>query len=218
MVNKKHIYFVPGLAASPKIFEFISLPNKKYEFHFLKWIIPESVDESLENYVKRFSQSIKHENPILIGVSFGGFIVQEMVKYINPDKIILISSIKSENEIPKRLKFLQITKAYKLFPTRRIANIDDFSKYGFNEASKKKIKLYNKYLAVRNEKYLDWAIYNVLHWKPTNNNQNIIHIHGSEDGIFPLKHIKNSIIIEGGTHAMIITKAKKINTILEEII
>ncbi len=218
MANKKHIYFVPGLAASPKIFEFIRLPNEKYEFHFLKWIIPESVDESLENYVKRLSQSIKHKNPILIGVSFGGFIVQEMINYIDPDKIIVISSIKSQSEIPKRLKFLKITKVYKLIPTKRIAKVDDFSKYGFNETSKKKIKFYNKYLAVKNEKYLDWAFYNVLHWIPTNNHQNIIHIHGSEDGVFPLKYIKNSIIIEGGTHAMIITKAKKINSILQEII
>ena len=218
MVNKKHIYFVPGLAASPKIFEYISLPNEKYEFHFLEWLIPESIDESLENYAKRLSQSIKHENPILIGVSFGGIIVQEIGKYINPGKIILISSIKSENEIPKRLKFLQITKAYKLFPTKKISEVKDFSKFDFNNSIKKKSELYNKYLDVRDKKYLDWAIYNVLHWKPTNNNLNIIHIHGNKDEVFPLKHIKNSIIIEGGTHAMIITKAKIINTILEEII
>ena len=67
----------------------------------------------------------------------------------------------------------------------------------------------------------DWNIlWNVaiLHWKTEKNFTNLIHIHGSDDEIFPIKYIKNSIIIEGGTHAMIITKAKKISQTLEELV
>jgi len=218
MDNKTHIYFMPGLAASSKIFEYINLPNENFELHFLNWLIPESIDETLDHYVKRLCISIKHNNPILIGVSFGGMIVQEMSKYVHPQKVILISSIKNNSEKPKRIIFLQKTKFYKLFPAGRISKIEDFSTFSFNKSFKKKLDLYNKYLAVRDEKYLNWAIHNVVNWKRENSINNIIHIHGSDDEIFPIKHIKNSIIIEGGTHAMIITKAKKINTILEKII
>jgi esterase/lipase len=194
------------------------LPDEKYEFHYLDWIIPETKHESLENYVKRLGKNILHQNPVLIGVSFGGIIVQELSKIVQAKKIIIISSVKNKNEFPKRLKFLQVSKLYKLFPTKRISEINDFSKYNFTEYLEKKSNLYNKYMGVRNEKYLDWAIYNVLHWKSEDYFENVIHIHGSKDEIFPIKYIKNCIEIKDGNHAMIITKAKKINRILQEII
>jgi len=209
---------MPGLAASPKIFEYIHLPDEKFEFHFLSWLTPESIEESLDNYVKRLCENIKHNNPVLVGVSFGGMIVQEMSKYVQAKKIILISSIKNSTERPKRIVFLQKTRFYKLFPANRISKIENFTTLGFNKSINKKLELYNKYLAVRDEQYLNWAIHHVVNWKRENNLKNIIHIHGSDDEIFPIKHIKNSIIIEGGTHAMVITKAKKINAILENII
>lgn len=218
MPNKTHIYLMPGLAASSKIFEYINLPKERYELHFLSWLIPESIDERIEDYVKRLSKSIEHKNPILIGVSFGGIIVQELSRLIKVKQLILISSIKNHNEFPKRLKLIKITKAYKLFPSKKLSEIEDFSNFGFINAFKNKSDLYNKYLDIRNKKYLDWALYNVLHWKQNNINQKIYHIHGSNDAIFPIKYIKNSIVVEGGTHAMIIVKAKKINTILEKII
>lgn len=217
MPNKTHIYFVPGLAASSNIFDYISLPKDKFELHFLEWIIPDSPNESLEHYTKRLCKGITHPNPVLLGVSFGGIIVQEMSKFIHPKKIVLISSVKNSNELPKRLKILELTKAYKLFPTKKIAETKDFSKFGFNKSFQKKAELYNKYLNIRDKEYLDWAIYNMLHWKSESLSENIIHIHGDEDSIFPIKYIKNCIVIKGGTHAMIINKAKKINTILQEI-
>ena len=63
---------MPGLAASSKIFDYISLPKEKYELHFLEWLIPESFDESLEHYTKRLLEKVTEPNPVLIGVSFGG--------------------------------------------------------------------------------------------------------------------------------------------------
>ena len=71
---------------------------------------------------------------------------------------------------------------------------------------------------MRDEKYLPWAIKNVLHWKQKSDFSNTIHIHGNKDGIFPIKNIKNCIIVDGGTHIMILNKAKKINKILEEVL
>ena len=119
METKTHIYFMPGLAASSNIFEYIRLPNNKYELHFLEWLIPESDDESIEQYSKRLCEKVEHTNPVLVGVSFGGIIVQEMSEFIQPDKIILISSIKNENEMPGRFLFLKKSKIYRLFPSKK---------------------------------------------------------------------------------------------------
>ena len=120
--------------------------------------------------------------------------------------------------MPKRLLFLKNSKAYKFFPTKKLSKIDDFSKYDFHPHLKKKSELYNKYLSIRDEKYLNWAIHNVLHWSQVSPIENTIHIHGTKDEIFPIKHIKDCISIEGGTHAMIIIKAKKISAIIEKVL
>ncbi len=68
-----------------KIFERIQLPEETFEMHLLEWFLPEQ-NESLEAYAKRMTLKIKHENPVLIGVSFGGILVQEMARIIPDSK------------------------------------------------------------------------------------------------------------------------------------
>jgi len=214
--EKLHLYFVPGLAASSSIFEYIKLPKDKFEIHLLPWLVPVSKNESIENYAQRMCESITEKNHVLIGVSFGGIMAQEMSKISNPKKTIIISSVKHHNEFPRRMKVAKNTRIYKLTPVKMLNNIDNYAKYLFGDTIKKRADLYKKYLSMRDEKYLPWAIKNVLHWKQTSKNDKIVHIHGNKDGIFPIKNIKNCIIVDGGTHVMILNKAKKINTILEK--
>ncbi|GFD83342.1 alpha/beta hydrolase [Tenacibaculum sp. KUL118] len=213
---KTHLYFVPGLAANTKIFERISLPEEHFELHFLDWMLPTSIDESIQDYAQRLCAKIQHKNPILIGVSFGGIVVQEMSKIIDCKKIIIISSVKNNKEFPKRFKLVQVTKAYKLFPSKVISNIESYERYFFNDYLKKRAELYKIYLSIRDKKYLQWAIYNVLHWEQEKSIPGIIHIHGKKDEVFPIKHIKNSIEVENGTHVMILTKSKTISEILKK--
>ena len=213
-MKKIQIYFMPGLGANPKIFEHISLPKDRFEIHLLEWKTPISLDESLKDYAKRMSKEIKHQNPILLGVSFGGVLVQEIAKIIAVKKIILVSSIKSHHEFPNRLKLLQKTKAYKFFPTRIIENFDKYKKYFLGDFLKKRADLYTLYLSVNDSLYLKWAIYTLLHWQQDKIPENILHIHGNNDHVFPSKHIHNFTQINNGTHVMILLKAKEISEII----
>lgn len=215
---KKHLYLFPGLGASTKIFEFISLPKEAFELHFLEWKIPFSMDESIEDYAARMCEEVIHKNPILIGVSFGGILVQEMSKIISTERVIIISSIKSHLELPTRLRVIRDTKAYKLFPIKIVENLEDYTQYFLGDFLKKRAELYKMYLSVRDAKYMEWSIYNVLHWKQEKIPTNLIHIHGLQDNVFPIKHIKNYIPIKDGTHVMILTKAKEISSLIKEYI
>src|SRR5690606_34006606 len=124
-MNKIPVYFMPGLGASSLIFEHIKLDEQYYEMFFLEWKIPLK-NESLQDYAKRMCDEIKHENPILIGVSFGGLLVQEMNRIINVRKTIIISSVKCNKEFPTRMKLAKLTKLYKILPTSIIKNIEDY--------------------------------------------------------------------------------------------
>ncbi|MEE9407800.1 MAG: alpha/beta hydrolase [Polaribacter sp.] len=215
-MTKIPIYFVPGLAAGPEIFEHLELSPDKYEFHYLKWIKPLALEESISNYAMRMCDEIKEVNPVIVGVSFGGIMAQEISKFIKTRKVIIISSVKTSNELPKRYKMAKFTKAYKLFPTTVVSNFEDYAKYFLGKSLKKRAKIYNKYLSVRGKTYLNWSISSVLNWVQDKPQDNLVHIHGTKDHVFPIKHIKDAIEIKGGTHVMILTKAKKISQIIDE--
>lgn len=212
------VYFMPGLAASSTIFEYITLPEDQFEMVLLDWFLPEN-KETLQQYALRMTKQIKHENPVLIGVSFGGILVQEMSKLIPTRKTIIISSVKSNKEFPSRMLLAKKTMAYKLIPTSLLANIETLVRYAFGEnIVAKRIKLYEKYLSMREKSYLDWSIENVILWSRSKPDENVVHIHGDKDGVFPIDKIKNCIVIKGGTHIMIINKFKWFNENLPTII
>jgi pimeloyl-ACP methyl ester carboxylesterase len=172
----------------------------------------------MESYAKRMNQKIEYENPVLIGVSFGGVLVQEMSKHIHCQKLIIISSVKSRHELPRRMRLAKVSKAYKLLPTKFVSDFESFAKYAFGETLKKRVKLYKKYLSVSDKRYLDWAIKNMVCWQQEAAIPNTIHIHGDRDPVFPIKNISDCITIKGGTHIMIINKYKWFNENLPQLI
>lgn len=205
---------MPGMAANPQIFRYISLPKERFKLHYLEWIVPESMTETIEHYAERMCSFIKEKNVVLVGVSFGGVIVQEMAKIITPKKVVLIASIKSNKELPKRLRFIKNTRAYKLFPATKISDLESFIHSILGKLAHRKLKHIKTYLSFRDPLYLKWALYNVLHWSQDYTTPNILHIHGTADILFPIKHIDNCEIIKGGEHIMIIRSAKEISLIL----
>ncbi|WP_269237310.1 alpha/beta hydrolase [Flavobacterium flavigenum] len=216
-MSKIPVYFMPGLAASPTIFERIKLDETVFETFLLEWEIP-NLKEPLSDYALRITKNIKHKNPVLIGVSFGGILVQEMARHIEARKVIIISSVRCNAEFPRRMKIGKTTKAYRLIPMKLILNIENLAKYSFGEKINKRIKLYEKFLAVRDLNYLQWAVESVICWDRNQIDEKVIHIHGDQDDVFPIKYINKCIVVKGGTHIMILNKYKWLNENLPSII
>lgn len=215
--EKIHVYLMPGMAASPLIFQYIKLPAGQFEIHLLEWFLPKD-NESISDYALRMCKHIKHDNIVLLGVSFGGVLVQEMSKHVTLRKLIIVSSVKSMNELPKHMLLAKATKAYKLVPTQLASNIDVLEKYAYGEAVNKRIELYKKYLSVNDSKYLKWALKNMVCWEQEEIDPNLVHIHGDRDMVFPIKNIKKCVVIKNGTHIAIINKYKWFNENLPRII
>ena len=88
---KTSVYFIPGLAAGKEIFEYISLPEELYDVHIIEWIIPKK-NETIKQYAKRMAALVEKKKPILIGVSFGGVMAQEMNEFLDLKKFVSISN------------------------------------------------------------------------------------------------------------------------------
>ena len=208
---------MPGLAASSLVFENINLKNSKYQLHRLDWIQPKK-NESINSYCKRLSKKIKHKEPILLGVSFGGIIVQELNKILNVKKLIIVSSVKTHHEYPVVFK---IARDYQLNNALPFGMFDNFVKFSLKlniNKLYKRIDLAERYLTERDERYLEWAVWSLLNWKQGEIREDIIHIHGDKDKVFPVNNISNCIKIKGGKHEMIILRAKWFNENLVSLI
>lgn len=213
------VYFVPGLASNPMIFEYIKLPPDQFECIFMEWMLPED-NESIRDYAARLAQKyIRHHDPVLIGVSMGGLVVQEMCKVIKVRKTIIISSVKSNREFPRRMWLARRTKLYRLFPTYMMQHVEKINKlFPGNNMVKRRLELYEKFLGFRDKKYLDWSFEKIIEWDRAEPDPDVVHIHGTDDGVFPARYIRNYIPVKGGTHIMIINRFGWMNEHLPGII
>lgn len=211
------LYFIPGMAAGPEIFERIHLPADQFQTTILEWMIPDE-EESLQQYAKRMAQRVTTPKCYLVGVSFGGVVAQEMKAFLPEAKVIVISSVKTKGEMPTRFLFAKKSRLYQMLPTGLVVNTKNLTRFAIGPRSKKRLQLYDIYLSVRNKKYLDWAIKMMICWPRVEADPEVLHIHGDKDIVFPIKNINQAFVIKGGTHAMIIYKAKAVTAALLKLL
>jgi len=143
----------------------------------------------------------------------------ELIKHINPEKVILLSSVKCRKEMPWRLRQLKYTGLHKLMPGVAF-------KAGVRYGSKF-LKEINRTPDMRDivvqmarsntPEFLYWCVNAIVNWSGTEDyRSDIIHIHGTRDKMFPYKNIADAIPIEGGSHNMILTEQERITQMLLE--
>ncbi|HSZ24721.1 MAG TPA: alpha/beta hydrolase [Cytophagaceae bacterium] len=209
------IYFISGLGADKKVFRNLII-NHPFQQH-IEWEIPFK-NESLTSYCSRLITQIDTRSEvILVGLSFGGIIAQEIAKIIPVRKLIIVSSVKNENEMDWTLHFIRKTKLYKLPPSLLKFLNKYTANYYFGIQSEEESLLLKKIIADTNPVFLPWANNQILHWK-NHLSQNVVHIHGTKDKIFPIKNITNCMPIEGGGHFMILNKAKEVSAFINQAI
>jgi len=145
-------------------------------------------------------------------------IVPEKAKSLSLQMLLIISSGQCMGELPRRMRYAASTGLFKLVPTSLLDYVDHFEKIAIGDFIKKRAKLYRQYLSVRNQRYLNWAIENMVLWNCAKAQKGIVHIHGDKDEIFPIKYIPECITVKGGTHIMILNRYRWFNKYLPEII
>jgi pimeloyl-ACP methyl ester carboxylesterase len=215
------IYFIPGLGFDSRIFQNLKLVGIDVEY--IDWIDPISSNENISDYAARLSINIKpqSEGTVLIGHSLGGVLSQEIAQIKKIDKIILISSIKSRKELPFHLKIVAPLRLHHLFIKKICIKTVKYwgKKHGYESNSEQ--DLFKSMVAKNTNKYLQWALKTLSKWQSPNlpKETTIFQIHGSDDKMFPLKLIdKPNVVIENGSHVMLLKPYREINEIiLEEI-
>lgn len=211
---KKTIYLIPGVGADDTVFSKLDLPD--YEIIHLKWVKPRK-GEQLKPYVKRLLPQIKKDTqPIFIGLSFGGIVAIELSKLVETFRVILISSIKTFHERPYKMSMFNLLRVYKMMPTRLALKFKFWHSWAFGHLNKDEECFVMEMLKKMDIKFNEWAVDQAINWKNDEPPRNIIHIHGDSDAVFPNTYIRNYHKIRGGTHFMIVRKAKEISAIIHD--
>lgn len=207
----KNVYIFSGLGADKRTFKNIDFSG--FDTTFIEWLTP-TKNETLENYSLRLTKQIKTEKPILVGLSFGGIVATEVAKHIDTEKIILISSAQTKQEIPFYYQIAGLLKLHKLLPTRLLKYPNFLSYWFFGTNNKLDKQLLSNILQDTDPTFLKWAINKIVTWTNTTKHKNVKHIHGTADRILPMKFTKfDKKIIDGG-HFMIVNKADELTKII----
>lgn len=212
----KDIYCVSGLGADERVFQ--KLVFEGYRPIHIQWIEPES-GESISDYTKRLTAQVKGDRPILIGLSFGGIIAVEMSKHLETEKVILISSTKNKQEVPFYFQIFRWLPFYRLLPARFMLWVGQLiASWFFSLEDKDERQLLKAILYDTNAGFMKWAIHQVVIWRNELIPDNIYHIHGESDRIFPFKFVHEDFGVKRGGHFMIMNRAEYVSSLIEKIV
>lgn len=202
------IYCISGLGTDEKIFKNLQLSG--YVLKHISWTRPDK-GETIEGYAKRMAAQIEEDNAILLGVSFGGMMGIEIARQKPLKKLILVSSIKSIAEQPRWMKVAGKLKLNRVLPVRSFKFTEKFDNARLGVSNEEEAKMARHYRESADLVYVEWAVNQILNWKNKWVPENVIHIHGDSDKIFPPKKIKADYLLEGATHFMIYNRAQEIS-------
>jgi hypothetical protein len=215
MNNKINVYFISGLGADENAFKELVLP-KHWNVIYLHWI-EVNHNESLQNYVLRFCKMIDTNEPFsIVGLSFGGIVAIELSKIIHPLHIVIISSIVSKKELSLGFKITAFLGLNKIIPTAWYNKVFPFANWFFGVENEIEKQALQKIIQENAAYFLKWAINEILHWNNNIRPNQLFHIHGTRDHVFPSKYTNADCFVENGGHFMIHNKADIISKILVE--
>jgi pimeloyl-ACP methyl ester carboxylesterase len=210
------IYLISGLGADYRVFQNIDF--KHFTPVHIQWIAPQE-NETMKSYATRLTDQIYVQNPIIIGVSFGGMLAVEISQLIDCKQVIIISSAKTRDDIPLFYRFLMGLGIHKLLPISWLKWMNPFTYWMFGIKTKEEKMLLKGIINDTDPQFLFWAIDAILKWDNKVIPDNLVHIHGENDKMLPISsNTKVNFRIKDGGHLMVYNRAGEIGDLLSKIV
>lgn len=214
----KTIYFISGLGADERMFEQLTLPPG-ISVVYLSWLQP-LPGETIDAYAQRMSAGIDTSQTFyLAGLSFGGMVATEMLRYVQPEKTILISSAACRYELPALYRFAGAVGLHRLLTVKLAANASLIVSYLFQLKTPAQRKMVQQMMRTTNPQLFQWSVHSIVKWQRREAPDNIIRIHGTADRTLPpVKNRNYQYLVKNGSHFMIASKAQEVSALLAQIL
>ncbi|MEL6675757.1 MAG: alpha/beta hydrolase [Bacteroidota bacterium] len=204
------IIALPGLGVDHRLFGQLELSQP-----VLAWDWPDPLPgEQLEAFTLRLSNRLPEGPVMLMGVSFGGIVMQQMARLL-PDKVrglILISTLGHWREKPSGMKLLKFLPLYQLgrgkWRLRFFPQVAPF----FGVKHPDEIRLIKSMFARATDRHRMWGMQQIIQWRGEIPAETpYLRLHGTEDRFFPKEKIGASAWIEGGYHFMVYQQGAEVS-------
>lgn len=210
----QNVYFISGLGADQRVFETLDL--SWCEPVFLPWLSP-SPSESLSAYSQRMRAQIPEHNPIVVGISFGGMLLAEMLTKEPGIKAVILASVVNSKQLPFWFKIARWLPAYRLLPRAVLLPTGAPGRWLFGVHQPRARDLFRQILQQSDPVFVKWAIYAILHWRSILPLRSVpIQIHGTKDRLLPRKKISVDFTVEGAGHLLTLEHPEQLSLLLKK--
>lgn len=205
------IYCISGLGADQRVFQKLSIRGARLVP--VHWADYDKHDD-LSCYAQKLSAQITDEDPVILGLSFGGMLAAEIARLRPVKQLFLVSSAKDATELPHMGGLARFVINRKLIPVglSRIAMQPIYEQFGTKTPEEK--ALLRDILNQSDPGFTRWALKAMFNWQTRDHVNAIVHIHGTADRLISPVTVKPTHWIEGGTHFMIYQRAAEVSRII----
>lgn len=208
-------YLLPGLGADHRLFTRLKLDVAAVH-HLDHPIVPRGAP--LKDFAEALEPRIDASRPhVLIGVSMGGMVAQELAAITRPAQVILISSWKGPEEMPWSIRLLRGTHPERVLTRAVITRSLPVVRWEMGVSGPEETALFDALVKACPVESLKTQINACLTWPgPEHSVDQLVHIHGDKDRLMPIGSIKEPVVIKGGTHFMVFNKAREVGAAVNE--
>ena len=207
------LYLIPGSGADHRLFGKLDLSD--HPVHYLDYpTMP--VGSSMKDFAKALAVQVDKSRPhVLIGASMGGMVAQELASLTKPVKVIIISSWKGPQEMPRHIRMLRGTHPERILTPTILKQTLPLVRWQMGVESPEDVALFDQLITVHDIDQLKGQIDACISWAgPAEPVKNLVHIHGDRDRLMPIANVKDARIITGESHFMVYSKAAEVGELL----
>lgn len=206
------IYLLPGIGTDPRLYDRIRLDG--LDVVRLAWpLFPTGC--SLTSIAQELAKQVDTTKPhVLVGVSMGGMVAQELALLTKPRKVVLISSWTGPQEWPPRMHLFKRLHAWGLinrftmwatWPVKRV----------LGQRDRTTDKLLYAMAVDQTAAKISRGSAAILRWEGSRWKGPLVRIHGDRDVVIPLRFPVDHVV-KGGPHIMVLTRADEVSRLLRE--
>ena len=206
------VYLLPGIGCDHRLFDRIDLAG--FDTVKLRW--PDFQPGcTLASIAQAISQEVQKDGPhILVGVSMGGMVAQELAVITKPVKVVLISSWTGPKEwslLARAGSSLQLYRSITHFtmwatwPIKRM----------LGQRDRATDRLLWEMACAETARKVRIGTGAILRWKGSLWKGPVVRIHGDSDSVIPMRFPVDHVV-RCGAHIMVLTRGEEVSRLLRE--
>ena len=214
--QRPKLYLLPGMGGDERLFKNLDL--SAYDTTVVRFPVPDGPIRMADYAALLHSQIDTTEAFSLLGVSLGGMLSVELAEQLQPRHVIIVSSAKTKNELPGKIRFNRILPLYRIIGGRAQRGLGGMGRFLFERRARAEEPTFRAMLRSKDPRYLKWTTYAVTHWERELAPSRIVHVQGTKDHTIPIKNISDAVPIADGGHMVIMMQPEAVEAVLKAVI